>query len=78
MNKPGVKTTEFWVTVLVQVIGVILALGVVTPDQADTLTKAVTQGSGIIAMLISAFAYTKGRAAVKAADAVKADAGGEQ
>ncbi len=78
MNKPGVKSTEFYVTVLVQIIGVILALGVVTPEQSDVLVKAITQGGGIVAMLISAFAYNKGRAAVKSAEAVKAGAGGGQ
>lgn len=70
--KPGVKSTEFYVTVGVQIIGVILALGVVTPEQADTLTQAITQGGGIVAMLISAFAYNKGRSTVKAAEAAKA------
>jgi uncharacterized NAD-dependent epimerase/dehydratase family protein len=65
--KPGVKSTEFYVTVGVQIVGVILALGVVTPEQADTLTKAITQGAGVIAMLISAFSYAKSRAAVKSA-----------
>lgn len=69
MNKPGYKSTEFWVTVLVQVVGVIAALGLVTPDQSDTLVKAVIQGGGIIGMLLSAFGYAKSRAAVKSAEA---------
>ncbi|KMY67133.1 hypothetical protein AAU61_14500 [Desulfocarbo indianensis] len=68
MSKPGIKTTEFWVTVMVQVVGVVAALGLVPPEQSDVLVKAVTQVGGIVAMLASAFAYNKSRGQVKASE----------
>lgn len=68
MSKPGIKTTEFWVTVTVQAVGVVAALGLVTPEQSDVLVKAVTQVGGIVAMLVAAFAYNQGRSQVKASE----------
>jgi hypothetical protein len=74
--KPGLKSTEFWVNVGVQVVGLLLALGVVTPDQSEVVKQAlsdsgqlvsnvVSQVGGIIAMLASAFNYTGKRTELK-------------
>ena len=69
MGKPGVRTSEFWVTVGVQVIGLVAALGLLTPDQADVLVQAVIQGGGIVAMILSAFGYQVSRREVKKGEA---------
>jgi len=63
--KSGYRTTEFWVTLGIQLVGFMALLGWFTPDQANALTEAVVQMGGIAAMLLTAFGYNKGRAEVK-------------
>lgn len=63
--KPGYKTTEFWVTLIVQILGILVLLGVITPEQQDALAKAVAQGAGAIAMALSAFGYARSRGQAK-------------
>lgn len=62
MNKPGYKTTEFWLSVAAFFIGALLASGVVTHD--PTL-----QGLGLIASALSALGYEAGRSLVKSNEA---------
>lgn len=70
--KPGVKTTEFWATLLVQVIGILALTGVLTPELADTfseqgkvLIEAISQAGGAIMMAWSASGYAKSRGEAK-------------
>ena len=63
--KPGYRTTEFWVTVLIQVVGLVAALGFLTPEQADTLSQALTQLGGIVVMVAGQFGYSLSRGAAK-------------
>jgi len=67
--KPGFKTTEFWVTMGIQLVGFMALMGWFTPEQSSALTTAVTQLGGIAAMLLTAFGYTKGRSEVKSYEA---------
>jgi fumarate reductase subunit D len=63
--KPGYMTTEFWVTVMVQLVGLVAALGYVTSDQSSVLTQAVTQIGGIVSMVAAAFGYSLSRGMAK-------------
>ena len=63
--KTGYKTTEFWVTVLIQIIGLIAALGYLTPEQSSTLVQAVTQIGGVAAMVLGQFGYSLSRGSAK-------------
>ena len=64
-TKPGYLTTEFWVTVLLQVVGFLALLGVFTPDQASALTQALPQLGGLIVMVAGAFGYSLSRGTAK-------------
>ena len=63
--KTGYKTTEFWVTVLVQLVGFVAALGYLTPEQSSTLVNALTQLGGIVAMVAAQFGYSLSRGNAK-------------
>ena len=56
--KPGWKSTEFWfVGILPQVLAILVATGVISPDQQvlvqDGLETIVEQGSGLWASIMS-------------------------
>ena len=70
--KAGYKTTEFWVTLGSQIVGMLLLLGVVTPEQHEVLGIATGKAGGIaneiigiIAMVGSAFGYNVSRGMAK-------------
>ena len=63
--KPGIKTTEFWVSVVAAFIGFLATTGMFTPDQADALTSAIIQLGGIVGMVGSAFGYSLSRGTAK-------------
>jgi len=73
--KPGIKTTEFWVSVVVGFIGLLASAGVFTPDQASTLTEALTKLGGLVVMVASAFGYSISRGAAKKHGEQKKDGG---
>ena len=62
--KAGVKTSEFWVSVVVSVLGVLVALGIITPDQQNTLTQSIHQivGAVMTVVPIAGYALSRGRA----------------
>jgi hypothetical protein len=63
--RPGYKTTEFWVTISMQVVGLVAALGYLTPDQSSALTQAATQIGGVVSMVAIAFGYNLSRGMAK-------------
>jgi len=63
--KPGHKTTEFWVTIFIQVVGLVAALGYLTPEQSSTIVEAITQLGGIVAMVAAQFGYNLSRGTAK-------------
>lgn len=63
--KPGYKTTEFWVTIAVQIVGILTTTGMFTPEQAGAITDAVIQIGGLVAMIASAFGYSLSRGSAK-------------
>ena len=64
-TKPGYKTTEFWVTVVCQIIGILALAGVITPLQSTELSAAVQQLVGAVVMGASAFGYSLSRGSAK-------------
>ena len=64
-TKPGIKTTEFWVSVIVAFIGFLASTGIFTPEQAGALGDALTQLGGLVAMVGSAFGYSLSRGSAK-------------
>jgi hypothetical protein len=70
--KPGYKSTEFWVTLTGQLVGVLLLTGVVSPDQSEVLGIAAGKAGGIaneligvVTMVGSAFGYNLSRGLAK-------------
>ena len=80
--KPGYKSTEFWVTVGIQLAGMLTLFGVIGPEETKMLNSdipamgALVQGiaadvAALGAMVITAFRYITGRSAVKKAEVSK-------
>ena len=70
--KPGIKTTEFWMSLIPAVVGLLLALGVVTPEQGDIITgqsgeivAAVDKIIGAVMTIVVALGYAKSRGVAK-------------
>ena len=63
--RPGWKTTEFWVTVAVQMVGLAAIFGYITPEQQNVLTDAAIQQGGIVSMVAAAFGYALSRGLAK-------------
>ena len=62
---PGVKTSEFYVTILSQVIGLLSLTGIIIPAQSAELIKAITSIVGAVVMIVPAIAYVVGRTWLK-------------
>ena len=72
MKKPGYKTTEFYLTLLAQLIGALMVSGLLEL----TTTTIDNQIAGVVAMVLSSMGYTASRAWTKAGEA-KAQAAGD-
>jgi hypothetical protein len=77
--KTGWKTTEFWVSLVPQVLGVLLVLGIITPEQnaetaaqANVLVNSISQGIGAVIAALAAYGYSGARAKVKEASIMMA------
>lgn len=68
-DKPGYKTTEFYVAVATQVVSVLVLLGVLGPEVKDTanqfITDLVVHGTAMIALVTSAWRYIDSRTKAK-------------
>lgn len=69
MEKPGYKTSEFWVTVAVQIVGIFAAAGIFTTEEATQWQRVAEMAGGLIAMVVSALAYSNSRGTVKSSEA---------
>jgi len=63
-TKPGWKTTEFWTSLGASGVGILTTLGVLTPEQANTVVQAIGQiVGGILAVApIVGYAISRGLA----------------
>jgi hypothetical protein len=64
-TKPWYMTSEAWVMIATQVLAVLSITGVLTPAQADVLTKQISVIAGSIIAIASAFGYTWNRTQIK-------------
>lgn len=58
--KPGIKTTEFWLTLIANVLGIALLTGIVVPG------SEVAKWAGLLTMVLATYGYQYTRAQVKA------------
>ncbi len=63
--KQGIKTTEFWLTVLGMIGGILVATGVLTEGESEQWVQAI---GAVVALILPVF-YGRGRVAVKVANA---------
>lgn len=68
-EKPGVKTTEFYVSAVVIFTGLMVTFGVLSPEIAANLNNAFAQAAvaifGLGTALITAVNYARGRTDLK-------------
>lgn len=67
MEKPGIKTTEFWLTLIAQVASLAVALGFITPDISSQVGDIAAKLAGVVVAVTTLISYIKGRSTVKAA-----------
>lgn len=63
--KPGYETTEFWTTLVIAAIGVLLAAGVISPAQASAAQQQAATWAGALVVLATVITYIVGRVFVK-------------
>lgn len=67
--KPGWKTTEWWATVIVQLISALTLFGVINASEGATLEASLKQGllgvSALLASVWSVVELIKGRVQIK-------------
>lgn len=63
--KAGWKTTEFWLTVVVLVLAVVVSLGVITNSQASAIMQVVGSVTALIAGAAPVAIYSKIRESLK-------------
>jgi len=60
MEKPGWKTTEFWLSVVAMVVGAIMASGAIS-------NESVIQALGVVAAILGQLGYSVPRSMAKGA-----------
>lgn len=72
--KSGYKTTEFWLTLIAQIVPVLVLLGVIGAEQAETLQgtlgDAVKAFFALVAAVLPIWKYIDSRTQVKMANQV--------
>ena len=63
--KPGLQTTEFWVSIAACLVGIATTVGWFTPDQASTTVQGIAQVAGILGTVGAAFGYSISRGNAK-------------
>lgn len=61
--KPAWKTTEFWLSTIAMLVGLLLASGVFSPD--DPSDAKVLRVLGLVASILSSLGYTAARTSAK-------------
>ena len=63
--KEGTKTTEFYLSIFGAVLGVVVATGLITPEQSSVLAGSAEQISGAVISALSVFGYGISRGLAK-------------
>ena len=53
----GWQTSEFWVSTMTSIFGMLVLMGKLTQTEADTLTKAITAAAGAVVTIASMLGY---------------------
>lgn len=64
---PGYRTSEFWLSAIVAVLGLAGTLGFLSPDESASLSKSVTEIFGAVAAIYTTVRYIKSRTDLKVA-----------
>ena len=64
-TKPGFKTTEFWLTTVAQIVGLLMTSGAFGDE------SVVMKALGVAAMVLSTLGYSVSRGMAKKAEASK-------
>lgn len=72
--KPGIKSTEFWLTLLAMLLALALFIAEALADEGSAVVKALAMAVAGLAQL----GYTFGRSKTKAADALASAARPEE
>ena len=59
------RKPEFWVTLVTSVCGMLIAFGVLTPEQSDSITRCVSTVVGAVVALLSSFKFVGAQHAAK-------------
>lgn len=51
------RKSEFWVTLVTSVCGMLIAFGVLTPEQSDDIVRCVSTVVGAVVTLLSSFKF---------------------
>lgn len=69
MDKPGYKTTEFWISAVNALLMIGVGFGVINAEQQDELSGAIGQaivaGFALVAAIVPVIEYIRSRTAVK-------------
>lgn len=63
--RPGIKTSEFYLTIVSSVVGMLVTLGYVTPQEADQLVQAIVTVIGGVLTVVTMGLYIYGRFKLK-------------
>ncbi len=63
--KAGWRTTEFWVTILTQLVGFGVLSGVIPVDVQSDAEGAVVSGGALLANILAVWRYIQSRSDVK-------------
>ncbi len=69
--KSGIKTTEFWLTLVPLLLGVLAVFGVFTPAETTQMNAGLTQIIGGVFAVLPVLGYTISRGKVKATNGGK-------
>ena len=67
MMTPAWKTSEFWMAMITNIVGIVALLGYVTSDQATALVDGLSRVVGAVLMILTSFGYIKARTALRTA-----------
>ena len=64
--KSGYKTTEFWISLGTSVVGLLVLLGIITPDKSTEIMTIIQQVLAVAMIVLPQFGYTLSRGKAKA------------
>ena len=65
VTKPGYKTTEFWLTMVVNAVSAAAIFGIVTPEESEATKGNIQEIVAAATALLTNMAYIWSRAKVK-------------